>query len=262
LADWGGSELIIRLQAGSIPAGRIIRLIQVTAHRPLAAGSLITEYLWHFNIGNTRSGTMGDPCCQAKACELSKLKKQQAKVLWAVMSINIVMFVTEFGAGVQADSLSLTGDSLDMLGDALVYASSLYVINKSVKAQAGAAFLKGLIMFLFAIGVFARACYQLFTGASPDAPIMSIVGAVALLANLLCLLLLTRHRNDNLNMSSVWICSRNDIIANISVLIASALVSLTHSILPDLAVGLLLTFMFAKSAGQVLAQSWRAIQHA
>ena len=76
---------------------------------------------------------MGDRCCQAKASELSKLKKQQAKMLWAVLSINIVMFAIEFGAGIRADSLSLTGDSLDMLGDALVYASSLYVINNSLR---------------------------------------------------------------------------------------------------------------------------------
>jgi Co/Zn/Cd efflux system component len=205
---------------------------------------------------------MGDHCCQAKACELSKLRKQQSKVLWAVLFINLLMFGIEFGAGFRADSLSLTGDSLDMLGDALVYASSLYVINKGVKAQAGVAFLKGLIMFLFAIAVFARASYQLLIDARPEAAMMGIVGVVALLANLLCLFLLTRHRKDNLNMSSVWLCSRNDIIANTSVLIAAGVVSLTHSILPDLAVGLLLTVVFAKSAGKVLSQSWREMQQA
>lgn len=205
---------------------------------------------------------MSDNCCQNKGCELTKLKKRQAKVLWAVLFINLVMFVVEFGAGIRADSLSLTGDSLDMLGDALVYASSLYVINKGSKAQAGSAFLKGIIMFLFAIAVFARASYQLFMGALPEATVMSTIGVVALLANLLCLLLLTRHRKDNLNMSSVWLCSRNDIIANTSVLVAAGLIFLTHSIIPDLAVGLLLTCIFAKSAGQVLSQSWREMQQA
>ena len=205
---------------------------------------------------------MGDRCCQAKAAELSKLKQQQAKVLWIVLLINAVMFAIELVAGIRANSLSLTGDSLDMLGDALVYASSLYVINRSVKAQAGAAFLKGTIMFLFAIGVFARATYQFFAGTSPEASIMGFIGVVALLANLLCLLLLMRHRQDNLNMSSVWLCSRNDIIANTTVLAAAALVALTDSLLPDLAVGLLLTFVFAKSAGQVLSQSWQAMQQA
>jgi Co/Zn/Cd efflux system component len=205
---------------------------------------------------------MSDNCCQNKGCELSKLKKQQSKVLWVVLFINLGMFVIEFGAGIRADSLSLTGDSLDMLGDAFVYASSLYVINKGRKAQARLAFLKGSIMFLFAIAVFARASYQLFTGGTPAAALMSTVGVVALLANLFCLLLLTRHRKDNLNMSSVWLCSRNDIIANTSVLVAAGLIFLTHSSLPDLAVGLLLTFVFAKSAGKVLSQSWKEMGQA
>ncbi len=205
---------------------------------------------------------MSDNCCQNKGCELTKLKKQQAKVLWIVLFINLGMFAIEFGAGIRADSLSLTGDSLDMLGDALVYASSLYVIDKGSKAQAGSAFLKGIIMFVFAIAVFARASHQLFADATPEVTIMSTVGILALLANLVCLLLLTRHRKDNLNMSSVWLCSRNDIIANTSVLIAAGLVFLTNSVLPDLAVGLLLTFIFAKSAGKVLSQSFREMQQA
>ena len=202
---------------------------------------------------------MSDNCCQNKGSELTKLKKQQANVLWVVLFINLVMFFVEFGAGIRADSISLTGDSLDMLGDTLVYASSLYVINKGSKAQAGSAFLKGIIMFLFAIAVFARAIYQFSSGVTPEATVMSAIGFIALLANLVCLLLLARHREDNLNMSSVWLCSRNDIIANISVLVAAGLVFLTGSILPDLAVGLLLTFVFAKSAGKVLSLSWRAL---
>lgn len=202
---------------------------------------------------------MSDNCCQNKGCELTKLKKQQANVLWVVLFINLIMFFVEFGAGIRADSISLTGDSLDMLGDTLVYASSLYVINKGSKAQAGTAFLKGIIMFVFAISVFARAIYQFFSGVTPEATVMSAIGFVALFANIVCLLLLARHRKDNLNMSSVWLCSRNDIIANTSVLVAAGLVFLTGSILPDLAVGLLLTFVFAKSSGKVLSQSWRAL---
>ncbi len=200
---------------------------------------------------------MSDSCCQRKGDDLAKLQKHQSRVLWAVLLINGVMFVIEFGAGIRAESLSLTGDSLDMLGDALVYASSLYVVNKGRRAQAGSAFFKGIIMFLFAIAVFARAVYQLFAEVTPAATLMGTIGIVALLANLVCLLLLSRHREDNLNMSSVWLCSRNDIIANTSVLIAAGLVFLTDSILPDLAVGFVLTFVFAKSAGKVLTQSWR-----
>ncbi len=203
---------------------------------------------------------MSDRCCHDKACQLSQLKKEQANVLWTVLWINSFMFFIELWSGIQAQSLSLTADSLDMLGDALVYATSLYVINKGPKAQAGSALFKGMIMFLSAVAVFARAIYQLIRGAHPEPILIGMVGIVVLLANLCCLFLLTRHRNDNLNMSSVWLCSRNDIIANVSVLVAAGLVFLTNSVLPDLAVGLLLTFVFAKSAGQVLSQSWRQIQ--
>jgi Co/Zn/Cd efflux system component len=114
-------------------------------------------------------------------------------------------------------------------------------------------------MFGFAIAVFARAVYQFVAGAAPTAEIMGVVGLLALVANLICLLLLTRHRQDNLNMSSVWLCSRNDLIANTSVLVAAGLVLLTQSLLPDLLVGALLTVVFARSAGTVLLQSWWAI---
>jgi Co/Zn/Cd efflux system component len=198
-------------------------------------------------------------CYQNKTYELNQLKKQQIKVLWAVLLINSVMFVVELGIGINSDSLLLTEDSLDMLGDALVYGSILYVLKKGSKAQAGPALLKGMIMFLSAMAVFARACYQIQAGTTPEVRAMSAIGFIALLANLLCLYLLTRHRNDNLNMSSVWLCSRNDIIANISLLGATVLVFLTNSLLPDLIVGLLLTFLFAKSAGKVLSQSWEVL---
>jgi Co/Zn/Cd efflux system component len=198
-------------------------------------------------------------CYQNKTYELNQLKKQQIKVLWAVLLINSVMFVVELGIGINSDSLLLTEDSLDMLGDALVYGSILYVLKKGSKAQAGPALLKGMIMFLSAMAVFARACYEIEAGTTPEVRAMSAIGFIALLANLLCLYLLTRHRNDNLNMSSVWLCSRNDIIANISFLGATVLVFLTNSLLPDLIVGLLLTFLFAKSAGKVLSQSWEVL---
>ncbi|WP_243397449.1 cation transporter [Crocosphaera subtropica] len=171
------------------------------------------------------------------------------------MVINAVMFLVEFSGGIKASSLSLTGDSLDMLGDALVYGCSLYVIQKGKKVQAQAAILKGGIIFMSAIAVFARATYQLFAQTVPTVQLMSGLGLLALVANLICFLLLIRHRNDNINMSSVWLCSRNDIIANTSVLLTAGLVFLTGSFLPDFILGLFLTVVFAKSAGKVLTQA-------
>lgn len=221
---------------------------------------------------------MAEHCCQNKAKELEKLQKRQTKVLWIILIINAVMFVlkdtaphiVEFSGGIKAASLSLTGDSLDMLGDALVYGCSLYVIQKGKKAQARSAILKGGIMFLTAIAVFARATYQLFAQTVPTVGLMSEIGILALVANLICFLLLiregaslelgsracvARHRKDNINMSSVWLCSRNDIIANTSVLLTAGLVFLTNSFLPDFILGLLLTVVFAQSAGKVLQKA-------
>ena len=198
---------------------------------------------------------MAEHCCQHKAKELEKLQKRQAKILWIILVINAVMFVVEFSGGIKAASLSLTGDSLDMLGDALVYGCSLYVIKKGKKAQARSALLKGSIMFISAIAVFARATYQLFTQTVPTVQLMGEIGILALVANLICFLLLIRHRNDNINMSSVWLCSRNDIIANTSVLLTAGLVFLTGSFFPDFILGLLLTVIFAQSAGKVLTQA-------
>ena len=198
---------------------------------------------------------MAEHCCQHKAKELQQLQKRQSKILWIILAINAVMFVVEFAGGIKAASLSLTGDSLDMLGDALVYGCSLYVIKKGKKAQARSAILKGGIMFISAIAVFARATYQLFAQTVPTVQLMGEIGILALLANLICFLLLIRHRNDNINMSSVWLCSRNDIIANTSVLLTAGLVLLTNSFLPDFILGLLLTVVFAQSAGKVLQKA-------
>jgi cation diffusion facilitator family transporter len=199
-------------------------------------------------------------CCQKKSCELEKLAKRQSKVLWIVLGVNAVMFVVELSSGIQSNSLSLTGDSLDMLGDAIAYGSSLYVIDRGRRSQAKSAMLKGAIMFLSAVVVFSRATYQAFFYTTPEIQVMSAIGFIALCTNLFCLFLLTRHRNDNINMSSVWLCSRNDIIANISVLVAAGGVFITGKSWPDLVVGLFLTFVFAKSAGNVLSQSWKELK--
>ncbi|MGB5633419.1 MAG: cation transporter [Waterburya sp.] len=128
-------------------------------------------------------------------------------------------------------------------------------MQKGKKAQARSAILKGGIMFITAIAVFARATYQLFAQTVPTVGLMSEIGILALVANLICFLLLIRHRHDNINMSSVWLCSRNDIIANTSVLLTAGLVFLTDSFLPDFILGLLLTVVFAQSAEKVLTQA-------
>ncbi|MBD2103868.1 cation transporter [Leptolyngbya sp. FACHB-261] len=201
-----------------------------------------------------------DECCQAKARELEKLAERQGKTLRIVLAVNATMFLVELIAGISANSLSLIGDSLDMLGDAIVYVSSLYVLRAGMKSKAKSALLKGGIMLLSAVAVFGRAIYQTSLQTTPILSTMSGVGLLALGANLVCLFLLTRHRQDDINMSSVWLCSRNDIIANTAVLAAAGLILVTGQWWPDLVVGLGLTFLFAKSSWSVLRNAWSQLK--
>jgi cation diffusion facilitator family transporter len=194
-------------------------------------------------------------CCD-HGHELDELAQKQRTVLWAVLIINAVMFGVELVSGLRSRSLALTGDSLDMLGDALAYGTSLYVLNRSDRAQARAALFKSGLMFLSAIVIFGRAIYQLWRPELPTPSVMGAIALLALIANLVCLIALTRHRNDNLNLQSVWLCSRNDLINNMSVIVAAGLVALFASPWPDVAVGLLVTFIVARSAGRVLRQAW------
>ena len=198
-------------------------------------------------------------CCQHKGKDLEGIRTKHSKILWIVLLINIIMFVVELINGIRANSLSLTGDSLDMLGDSLVYSSSLFVIHRSQNAQARVSLLKGFIMMGSALIVLVRGLYQFHNWSIPVQEIMTNVGILALLANLSCLILLTRHREDNLNMSSVWLCSRNDIIANLSVIVAALLIRVYPSPIPDLIVGLLITFIFTKSALKVIKASQREL---
>ena len=198
---------------------------------------------------------MGESCCQAKAEDLKALAKRQAKVLWIVLIINLVMFFVEFSSGLRFESLALTGDSLDMLGDALAYGSSLVVIGLSLRAKAWSAVLKAGLMASFGLFVAGRAVFQTFFEVSPQALGMGAVGFLALAANLVCLALLTRHKQDDINFRSVWLCSRNDIIANTSVLVAAGLVFLTSTKWPDLIVGIGIAVLFLKSAYSVVKEA-------
>ncbi len=139
-----------------------------------------------------------------------------------------------------------------MLGDALVYGFSLYVVARSEGWKAISAMIKGAVMALFGIFALGQAAYKLLYPEVPQFEIIGLIGLVALMANAICLLLLWRHRAEDVNMGSVWLCSRNDIIANISVLVAAAGVWAFHSQWPDIVVGLGIAVLFLRSAIHVL----------
>ena len=199
-------------------------------------------------------------CCEEKSCEVTALRERHSRVLWIVLAVNAVMFVIELAAGVVGRSSALLADSLDMLGDALVYAFSLFVLDRSPRWQASAALTKGAFMGVFGVLVLAEAAYKAYHPVMPSAQLMGIVGSVALVANLACFALLYRHKSDNLNMSSTWLCSRNDLLANLGVLVAAGASYLLASRWPDIIVGVTIASLFLGSAISVTRQALRSLR--
>jgi Co/Zn/Cd efflux system component len=195
-------------------------------------------------------------CCEVRL----DIPERQRRVLHIVLWINVVMFLGESIAGVLAHSTALLADSVDMLGDAIVYGFSLYVLARGSIWQTRAALLKGVIMAAFGVGVLTQVVIKLIAGAMPSAEVMSLIGVVAIAANGICLALLWRHRTDDINMRSAWVCSLNDVGGNAAVLVASAAVALTGSGWPDIIVGLLIAGMFAASAVSVIRSATRGLQ--
>jgi cation diffusion facilitator family transporter len=199
-------------------------------------------------------------CCNDKACEIEALHNRQSTTLRAVLVINAVMFVVELAAGLIGGSVSLLADSLDMLGDTLVYGLSIYVITRGAKSKAVAALVKGCIMAVFGFFVLGQVLFGILQPHIPHFEAMGIVGFLALMANGACLFLLWRHRTEDINMTSVWLCSRNDIIANISVMVAAGLVWFTNSNWPDILVGFSIAALFLRSSFSVLRGSVSALR--
>ena len=190
-------------------------------------------------------------CCNDKSCALDQLHDRQGATLRIVLALNAVMFVVELVAGLMAGSVSLLADSLDMLGDALVYAFSLWVIGRGLAWKARAAAAKAGVMAAFGLFVLAELVYKLIEPQTPAYETMGAIGLLALIVNAGCFLLLWRHRAEDINMRSVWLCSRNDLYANSAVLLAALAVGLTASPWPDLVVGAFICALFLHSAWDV-----------
>jgi Co/Zn/Cd efflux system component len=198
----------------------------------------------------------GDDCCSGKEHEIAEAFDGMKRVLQIVLAINASMFIAEFAAGMIAHSSALMADSVDMLGDALVYAMSLYALGKSDRWRAGAALVKGGIIFAFGVGIFAEVVTTILYGAIPLAGTIVTFGLIALAANLTCLWLLYRYRRHDVNMSSTFECSRNDVIANLGVLAAGGGVYLARATWPDDLVGAVIAVLFFRSAVRVVRRAW------
>jgi Co/Zn/Cd efflux system component len=187
-------------------------------------------------------------CCEVQV----DVPERQRRLLWVVLCINGAMFLVELIAGITASSTALLADSVDMLGDAIVYGVSLYVVARGAVWQARVARLKGLIMAAFGVGVLAQVVTKLLHGLHPNADTMGVVGSLALAANTVCLVMLWRRRRDDVNMRSAWMCSLNDVAGNAGVIVAGAAVALTASGWPDILVGLMIAGMFCVSATHII----------
>lgn len=201
---------------------------------------------------------MGEDCCNKKGQELARLalQKEQRRVLIIVLVINALMFLAEFGAGLVARSSALQADAVDMLGDAVVYGLSLFALGRGRRWEAGAALAKGGLILLFFVVIVVDIALKLAHGVPPSTRLMLIFGSLALVANLACLALLWRFRNLNVNMSSTFECSRNDVMANAGVLVAAGAVMALGAGWPDIVVGLVIALLFLRSAVRVIRGAW------
>lgn len=206
---------------------------------------------------------MSDHCCHGKGDQLAAASGRAdiRRVLIIVLTVNSLMFVLEFGAGIIASSAALMADSMDMLADALVYAVSLYALDRSARWRAGAALFKGAFILFLGLGVVVQIVTKILYGVPPSSLLMLVFGALALAANLYCLKLLWVFRADNVNLSSTFECSRNDVIANTGVIAAAGAVALFNSPWPDIAVAVVIAFLFLRSALRVTTEAWPQYRH-
>lgn len=190
-------------------------------------------------------------CCNDE-CALDRLQGKQRVTLIRVLLINAIMFVLIVLAALFAQSAALFSDSLDNLGDALTYGLSLYVVSKSASSKARVALFKGGLIFIAASLVVAQVVYRLLHPVVPSFELMGLFSVLGLVANGVCLFLLWQHRHEDINMSSVFECSRNDIASNLSVIFAAIGVWVFESGWPDIILASLLALMLLNSSARVI----------
>ena len=198
---------------------------------------------------------MAGGCCNHCDVQPSARQGRYRRILWIALAINLTMFSIEIVSGFRGGSVSLLADSLDFLGDAANYGISLVVLGLSVTARANASRIKALSMGAFGVWVIGLAIWNLTSSVMPSVPTMGIVGLSALLANCAVALLLFTYRDGDSNMRSVWLCTRNDALGNVAVLLAALGVFGTGAGWPDLAVAAIMAMLALTSAVKILRQA-------
>jgi Co/Zn/Cd efflux system component len=196
----------------------------------------------------------------SECCAVEARNRQERILLWTVLLLNAVMFVVEFAAGWLARSSGLVADSLDMLADVLVHSVSLYAVGKALVQKAKAALLNGSLQMVLGIGVFLHIGWRIWEGSTPQTDIMGWIAALALIVNTACFALLYRFRSGDVNMRASWLCSRNDMLANVGVLVAAWLVQAWSSAWPDYVIAALIAGVVVHSSYGVLVQAKNGLQ--
>lgn len=196
-------------------------------------------------------------CCAKSQQPFDGMSRDYRRRLWLVIAMNAAMFIVEMAAGQAAGSKALQADALDFFGDAVTYGISLAVIGASLRTRALAALAKGGSLLLMGIWVAASTLYQVFVLGVPQAGVMGSIGFLALVVNLASVLLLVRYKDGDANVRSVWLCSRNDAIGNVAVMIAALGVWGSATAWPDLIVAGLMATLFVSSSVQILNQGIR-----
>lgn len=199
-------------------------------------------------------------CDSCSADHIAKASQQQKRVLIIVLVINASMFFVEFAAGLISHSTALMADSLDMLADAMIYALGLFALGRAEHWKNRAALTSGVFQMILGIGILVQPIYLISSNNLPDAFNMGVFGVLALVANSVSFLLLMAYREGDINMRATWICTRNDMINNVGVLIAAGLVYWLSSPLPDIIIGLIIAVIVMRSASGVIKEAWAALK--
>lgn len=188
-------------------------------------------------------------------CKVEAENAAQRKVLRYLLAVNAVMFAVEVTIGTLANSTALIADSLDMLADAAVYAISLHTVGKSALRKARAASLSGILQITLASLVLVDVIRKFIFGSAPESTLMMGIGLLALIANMFCLWLISKHRHGEVHMRASWIFSKNDVIANVSVIIAGLLVNVFSSRFPDLFIGLGIAVLVLRGGIEIIREA-------
>ena len=188
-------------------------------------------------------------------CEVDIKNKSESRVLIILLLINAAMFVIEISAGLIAQSTGLIADSMDMLADASVYAISLYAVGRSLAVKNHAAYISGIMQIILGLLVLADIIRRFIYGSEPESSLMMLFGVIALIANTACLLLIAKHRKGEVHMRASWIFSKNDVIANLGVIISGGLVAWLASPYPDLIIGLIIVIIVIRGGVLIIHDS-------